>query len=131
MATDVRWQQRLENFKKATAQLSVFIEQQELNKLEQQGLIQCFEYTFELGWKTLKDYLQAEGQTANTPRSVIQQAFQVGLITAGHSWIDALEKRNYLAHSYNEEYAAMAEKLIRNVYYPMLQQAQKSLEARV
>jgi hypothetical protein len=55
---DIRWKQRFANFKKATAQLTEFIQKGELNKFEVQGLIQCFEYTFELAWKTMKDYLE-------------------------------------------------------------------------
>lgn len=130
MSNDIRWKQRFENYRLALKQLTEFVDKGELSNLERQGLIQCFEYTFELGWKTLKDYLEAGGQSTGTPRSVIQHAFQLGLIDSGHQWIDALEKRNYLAHSYNEEYAAMAEILIRTVYFQMLQQARDSLESR-
>jgi hypothetical protein len=72
---DVRWKQRLDIFKKALAQLSEFLAQESLNKFEVQGLIQCFEYTFELGWKTIKDYLEQEGLDVKTPRSAIQTAF--------------------------------------------------------
>ena len=57
MDNDVRWKQRFDNFRKAISQLKEFIEKPELNKFEKQGLIQCFEYTFELAWKTMKDYL--------------------------------------------------------------------------
>jgi nucleotidyltransferase substrate binding protein (TIGR01987 family) len=91
MNTDIRWKQRLENFKKAVAQLEEFVQQPLLNKFERQGLIQCFEYSFELGWKTLKDYLENGGQDVATPRAAIQLAFQAGLIGDGHSWIDALQ----------------------------------------
>lgn len=129
MGTDRRWKQRLENFSRALVQLTEFVQKKELSNMERQGLIQCFEYTFELGWKSLKDYLELGGQDAGTPRSVIQQAFQLGIIADGHRWIDALEKRNYLAHSYNEEYAAMAEELIRNEYFPMLLQARDAMAA--
>jgi nucleotidyltransferase substrate binding protein (TIGR01987 family) len=128
VSSDVRWKQRLQNFSRALAQLTEFVQKQELSNMERQGLIQCFEYTFELGWKTLKDYLEQGGYTLGTPRSVIQQAFQLGLISSGHQWIDALEKRNYLAHSYNEEYAALAENLIRKEYFQMLVQALDALE---
>ena len=129
MNTEIRWKLRFENFSRAMVQLTEFVQKKDLSNMERQGLIQCFEYTFELGWKTLKDYLELGGQNAGTPRSVIQQAFQLGLIAAGHQWIDALEKRNYLAHSYNEEYASTAEKLIRTEYFQMLLQARDSLEA--
>lgn len=120
MTSDVRWKQRFKNLQLAMSQFSEFMAEQNLNKLERQGLIQCFEYTFELAWKTFKDYLEQGGQTVQSPRAAIQIAFNAGFIKNGHDWIDALEKRNILAHSYNEEYARLAEELIKSKYYPML-----------
>jgi len=128
MNTDVRWKQRFSNFKKATMQLTEFIEKEELNKFEVQGLIQCFEYTFELAWKTLKDYLQEEGFDVTTPRKTIQIAYQVQLITDGHAWIDALEKRNLMAHTYDETRAKEAEILIREKYYTIISELCVKLE---
>lgn len=125
---DIRWKQRFSNFKKAFIQLTEFIEKKELNKFEIQGLIQCFEYTFELAWKTMKDYLEQEGFEVKSPRSTIQTAFQIQLVTDGHSWIDALEKRNLMAHTYDEEKAAEAEVLIRNKYYTIIKELCFKLE---
>lgn len=93
MNIDIRWKQRFSNYEKATSQLTEFIEKGELNKFELQGLIQCFEYTFELAWKTMKDYLEEEGFEVKSPRATIQTAFQTELILDGHAWIDALEKK--------------------------------------
>ncbi|SMC39564.1 nucleotidyltransferase substrate binding protein [Sporomusa malonica] len=117
---DIRWKQRFANFNKAVAQLTEFIEKPELNKFEVQGLIQCFEYTFELAWKTTKDYLEAQGFAVKSPRQTIQTAFQIQLVQQGHVWIDALEKRNLMAHTYDESAAQEAEGLIREKYYPVL-----------
>jgi len=128
MSNDVRWKQRLSNYRKAVIQLTEFISKDELNKLEVQGLIQCFEYTFELAWKTAKDYLQEQGFDVKTPRSTIQIAFQIELINDGHVWIDALEKRNLIAHTYNEEITKEVEALIRNNYFPMLVKLFQSME---
>lgn len=122
MGIDVRWKQRFENFKKAVTQLTEFIEKGELNKFEVQGLIQCFEYTFELAWKTMKDYLEQEGFDVKSPRKTIQTAFQIQLITDGHTWIDALEKRNLMAHTYDEKRAMEVEKLIREKYYKIIKE---------
>jgi len=122
MNTDVRWKQRFENFEKATIQLKEFIEKKELNKFEVQGLIQCFEYTFELAWKTMKDYLEQEGFEVKSPRKTIQTAFQVQLIEDGHIWMDALEKRNLMAHTYDEGRAIEAEKLIKEKYYKVIEE---------
>ncbi|MGC1956011.1 MAG: nucleotidyltransferase substrate binding protein, partial [Gammaproteobacteria bacterium] len=58
---DVRWIQRFENYKRALTQLKKFIEKGDLNELEEQGLIQAFEYTHELAWNVLKDYLLSKG----------------------------------------------------------------------
>lgn len=128
MDLDIRWKQRFSNFKKASVQLTEFIEKEELNKFEVQGLIQCFEYTFELAWKTMKDYLEQEGFSVKSPRSTIQTAFQTQLITDGHTWIDALEKRNLMAHTYDEKKAMEAESLIRNDYYKIIIELYYKLE---
>ncbi|WP_093793168.1 nucleotidyltransferase substrate binding protein [Sporomusa acidovorans] len=125
---DVRWKQRYSNYKKAMGQLTEFVEKPDLNKFEVQGLIQCFEYTFELAWKTAKDYLEAEGFSVKSPRQTLQTAFQAELVHDGHTWIDALEKRNLMAHTYDESVAQEAERLIRRRYYPILKALQKKLE---
>jgi nucleotidyltransferase substrate binding protein (TIGR01987 family) len=127
-AEDIRWKQRYANYKKAVFQLTEFLEKPELNKFEVQGLIQCFEYTFELAWKTAKDYLEAQGFSIKSPRQTIQTAFQTELIPNGHVWIDALEKRNLMAHTYDENTIKEAEGLIRDKYYSMLKALQDELE---
>lgn len=131
MNEDIRWKQRFSNYKKATIQLTEFIEKGELNKFEVQGLIQCFEYTFELAWKTMKDYLELEGFEVKSPRSTIQTAFQIELITDGHVWIDALNKRNLMAHTYDEEVSKEAEALIRLKYYPVIKELLSKLEEQL
>ncbi|HBW37009.1 nucleotidyltransferase substrate binding protein [Desulfosporosinus sp. BICA1-9] len=131
MANDVRWKQRHDNFRKAISQLKEFIEKPELNKFEKQGLIQCFEYTFELAWKTMKDYLEEQGFNIKSPRMAIQTGFQIELLQDGHVWIDALEKRNLMAHTYNENLTIEAERLIRTAYYGMLQELFSTLEGMV
>ena len=127
MDNDIRWIQRYSNFKKAIEQLKEFVKKSDLNRLEQQGLIQCFEYTFELAWKTAKDYLEANGYSPKTPRETIQIAFSINLISDGHVWIDALEKRSLMSHTYNEEYAEEAIRLILNEYYHILSNFFKKL----
>jgi len=131
MELDIRWKQRFENFSKAVGQLKEFIEKPELNKFEKQGLIQCFEYTFELAWKTMKDYLEAQGFTVKSPRDTIQTAFQIELVKEGHAWIDALDKRNLLAHTYDEGRANEAETLIRSKYLPAILELQKKLSSKL
>lgn len=119
---NIRWKQRYNNFHKAMQQLTEFAELETMNKFEVQGLIQCFEYTFELAWKTLKDYLELEGFEVKSPRSAIQIAFQIELIENGHMWLDALSKRNLMAHTYDEAITNEAKALILEQYYGMMQQ---------
>jgi len=127
MEKDIRWKQRFDNFGKAFGMLSEFIAKDELNKFEEQGLIQCFEYTYELAWKTMKDYLEESGYIVKSPREAIQTAFQSGLIIDGHTWIDALEKRNIMAHTYNESTAKQAVSLIREEYFVIIKRLFDSL----
>lgn len=128
---DIRWKQRFQNYQLAFKQLTEFIEQESLNKFERQGIIQCFEYTFELAWKTMKDYLEREGFDVPSPRTTIQTAFQAKLISDGHLWIDMLDKRNLMAHTYNEHFAVNAEQLIREKYYLALKDLSTTLGDRL
>lgn len=128
MAEDIRWKQRYQNFKKAGGQLREFVELPQLNKFERQGLIQCFEYTFELAWKTMEDYLENQGFEIKSPRAAILTAFQTQLVSDGHTWIDALEKRNLLAHTYDDKRADEAEELIRGKYFKIVEELLTRLE---
>lgn len=117
---DIRWQQRFQQFEKAFALLKMAIVIQTPSIVERAGLIQFFEMAFELGWKLLKDYLEAEGFKVQSPRDAMKQAFQAGLVSNGHSWIEALEDRNLTTHTYNEETAIAVEEKIRKNYYYLL-----------
>ncbi|EOD01784.1 nucleotidyltransferase substrate binding protein [Caldisalinibacter kiritimatiensis] len=129
---DVRWKQRYENFTKAYNQLSLAIEDfDNLSVLEKEGLIQRFEYTFELAWKTLKDYLEAQEVSVSFPREVIKAAFHYGLIEDGDVWMDMLEKRNLMANTYNEERFKLAVTNIKVSYYKAISQVYKDLGERI
>ncbi|SCX76330.1 nucleotidyltransferase substrate binding protein [Alkaliphilus peptidifermentans] len=120
---DIRWRQRYENFNKAYMKLhAAVVDIEKLSVLEKEGLIQRFEYTFELAWKTLKDYLEAKEVEARFPRDVIKAAFHYELIKDGDVWMDMLEKRNILAHTYNEERFNFALKKIKEEYYYAISQ---------
>lgn len=103
MSQELRWKQRFENFKRAYRLLSQAAAGHALSDLEKEGMIQRFEYTFELAWKCLKDYLEASGVVLDpvTPRQVIKEAFAAGLLADGAVWIEMLDRRNLLAHTYN------------------------------
>ncbi|AOY75870.1 nucleotidyltransferase substrate binding protein [Clostridium formicaceticum] len=123
MEKEVRWRQRFENFDKAYKQLNAAIlDFENLSVLEKEGLIQRFEYTFELAWKTLKDYLEAKEVNAKFPRDVIKAAFHYEVIKDGEVWMDMLEKRNLLAHTYDEERFHFAIKKIKEEYYEAISQ---------
>ncbi len=129
MEKDIRWQQRFNNFKKAYDQLAGFIQRSDLNKLEEQGLIQCFEYTYELGWNLLKDYLEAEGyQEVTGSRSAISLAFKTGLISDGEGWMQMFKDRNKTSHTYNEETAREIVKHIYQISFPMFTQLKDKFE---
>ena len=114
----IRWHQRFLNFDKAFQQLeNAHARFAELDLLAKEGLIQRFEYTLELAWKTLKDYLEAEGEMEKTPRAVIKKAFQIEIIQNGELWMDMLEKRNLMAHTYNEETFSEVLQLIVDQYF--------------
>ncbi|SHK34219.1 nucleotidyltransferase substrate binding protein, HI0074 family [Anaerobranca californiensis DSM 14826] len=128
MRDEQRWKQRYQIFGKAFAQFNeAVLNIEKLNTLEKEGLIQRFEYTFELAWKTMKDYLEANGVNANFPREVIKESFRYGIIEGGEVWMDMLEKRNLLAHTYNEERFNLALEKIKNEYYGGLLQVYKYL----
>ena len=91
---EIRWKQRFENYERAFILLESAIEEGTHSMLERAGLIQFFEMSFELAWKVLKDYLEANGTVVKSPREAIKTAFQQGLIKNGHAWMDALTDRN-------------------------------------
>lgn len=118
---DIRWKQRFQNLEKSYLLLEDTLRIENPSDAERAGLIQFFEMTFELAWKLMKDYLEEEGFTVNSPKEAIKQAFQSGLIADGHGWIDALNDRNLTTHTYEEETAVKVEQKIRKDYFPLLQ----------
>lgn len=106
---DVRWHQRLQSFHKAFVRLSEaarLASERELSPLEKQGLIQAFEFTHELAWNVLKDYLESQGiQGVVGSKGATREAFKNGLIADGEVWMDMIKSRNQTSHTYNEETA--------------------------
>ncbi len=83
---DERWKERFENFCKALHQLEVALQQKEFSVLEKDGVIQRFEFTVELAWKTIQDILNTRGYIdIKGPKPVIKLAFHDGIITDGRS----------------------------------------------
>ena len=126
---DIRWEQRFVNYKKALSQLQKFINKGELSELEEQGLVKAFEYTYELAWTTLKDFLEYRGQTdIYGSRDAIRKAFQLNLIDDGENWMDMLKSRNKTSHTYNKETAEEICQAVKNIYYSLFQQLESRLD---
>lgn len=132
MNKEVRWRQRFENFDKAFQQLTYAINLfDSLSVLEKEGLIQRFEYTFELAWKTIKDYLEANDVDAKFPREVIKEGFHFEIIDDGDVWMDMLEKRYLLAHTYDEERFNFVTMKIKTEYYSAVAQVYNYFKVRL
>lgn len=106
---DIRWRQRFQSFGLAFSRLSAAAElaaQRKLTELEQQGLIQAFEFTHELAWNVLKDYLGAKGLVGIVgSKDASREAFKNGLVSEGQIWMDMIQARNRSSHTYNEKTA--------------------------
>ena len=134
MTEDIRWTQRFDNLQHAFEILHQAVEanaQAPNNKLIQMALIKAFEMTFELSWKTMKDYLNYNGINVKIPREVIKQAFATDIVTDGQAWIDMLEDRNLMAHTYDETRAAVAVAHICQRYMAAIMQLLQYLTARL
>jgi nucleotidyltransferase substrate binding protein (TIGR01987 family) len=118
---DIRWKQRLSNLETAVALLrEPLLRVDKLSMLEKEGTVQRFEVALELAWKTLKDYLEFEGQTLQpvTPRNVIKAAFAAAVLHDGQTWIDMLDHRNLLSHTYSQPVFDEAVRAIESRYMP-------------
>lgn len=122
--SDIRWIQRFDNFQRVLQRLTQAIElmkQRPLSELEEQGLIQGFELTHELGWNVLKDYLEMEGiQGLVGSRSTVREAFKRGLVCDGEAWMDMIAARNLSSHTYSQKMASAIVAAVRNRHYPAL-----------
>lgn len=109
-SSDVRWIQRFQSFRKALSRLTAAVElaaQRPLSELEQQGLVQAFEFTHELAWNVLKDFLQDKGFVDIIgSRDATRLAFRNGLIADGDAWMDMVKARNLTSHTHEEEVVA-------------------------
>ncbi len=111
---DIRWKQRFQNFEKAFKQLKKAIDQKELNELERNGLIQRFEFTLELSWKVMKDFLEEKGFVFKpSPKDTFRLAQQSDYILYAQELIDGLDIRNELSHDYSGEKFERFEKQLR------------------
>lgn len=129
---DIRWEQRFSNYKKALSKLGEVAEVRDiesLSELEKEGLIQRFEYTYELAWKTLQDLLIEKGYLDIAgPNPVIEQAFHDGYIKKGESWKKMKKSRELTSHTYNSETAQEIADSIIAEYYDLFLELENRLE---
>ena len=119
---DLRWIQRFQNYRQALSRLTAAVKlsrERPLSELEQQGLIQGFEYTHELGWNVLKDYLEAQGCVIGS-KGATREAFKNGLVEDGEAWMDMIKARNLASHTDKTEVVEDIVKDILGRFYPAL-----------
>lgn len=128
---DIRWKQRFSNYTNAFEQLKEAVElssQRELSMLEKQGLIQAFEYTHELAWNVMKDFLEYQGnQNVKGSRDAIREAFKVALIEDGETWMETIQTRNATSHGYDKEMAEEVVNTITNDYMEIFSKFEKEM----
>jgi nucleotidyltransferase substrate binding protein (TIGR01987 family) len=124
MDEDIRWKQRFQNYKKALVTLKNAVElaaTRELSDLEKQGMIQGFEFTFELAWNVMKDFLEDQGIIGIIgSKNAVRHAFNKGLIEDGQVWMNRIKDRNVASHVYDDETAEDLLIAIKNTYYHQL-----------
>lgn len=129
-----RWVQRFENLEKSVQNLKDIrdcIKREGINKIYTMALIQAYEIVFELSWKTLKDYLEYNGITTDTPRETIKEAFAKNIISDGQVWIEMMEARNKTSHTYKEEFATELCNDILNTYIPKINILTEFLKGKI
>ena len=129
---DIRWLQRYSNYHKACQRLIEVTESNisvdSLSELEQEGVVQRFEYTFELAWKVMQDLLTYKGYEFMTgPNGTLKMAFEDGLISDHDGWRQMAKSRNTLSHVYDEDEAIAIVELIFTQYAPLLKALDEEL----
>ncbi len=130
MSEDVRWKQRFDNYTKALQtlrQAKKLADQRELSELEKQGLVQGFEFTYELGWKVLKDYLEEQGIIGIIgSKNAVREAFKNGLIENGEAWMEMIKAQNLSSHTYNQDTAEEVVEAILARFYFVFEQLDRT-----
>jgi nucleotidyltransferase substrate binding protein (TIGR01987 family) len=134
MDVDIRWKQRLANYRKAFGRLDdavLLSRQRDLSDLERQGLIHAFEFTHELAWNLMKDWFDYQGNfQISGSRDATREAFRMGLIQDGETWMEMIRSRNQSSHTYNPETAAEIAGAIDARYWAAFRLFLDSMDAR-
>ena len=133
MPEDIRWKQRFNNYLKALQTLTSaarLAKERELSTLEEQGVIQSFEFTHELAWNVLKDYLEYQGvRDVVGSRGAVREAFRNGLIEDGETWMAMIKDRNLSSHTYDQETAQEIVGRILEEHHPAFLKMAKKFNA--
>ena len=132
MNNDDRWKQRFQNFSNAYQTLCRVLDRYEQNledEITKMALVQSFEFTFELAWNVMKDYLENEGydQVKNS-KQTIRTAFQAELISDAETWMGAIEKRNLASHAYNNVILNETIAFIHKEFFPIVKKLHEELK---
>lgn len=128
---EVRWQQRFQNFNKTMRHLEQAIQIKNPDWLQKAGIIQLFEMSVELAWKMLRDFLEEQGfQDVKSPKASIKKAFEIGILTKGHEWMQLLEDRHLTVYTYDETKADEVYQLIEKKYFSMLKELENTFKKK-
>lgn len=135
MVETIRWEQRFSNYQRALKILTnavALANQRSLSNLEQQGMIQGFEFTHELAWNVMKDYFVFQGnQSITGSRDAVRESFNKGLIEGGEGWMEMIKSRNLSSHTYNTDVAEQIIDKILTLYYPLFLAFEQRMQALV
>lgn len=119
---DIRWKQRFDHYSNALKLLNIAVAMdfEKMDDLQKEGFVQRFEFTHELSWKLMKDYLNYQGNfEINGSRDAIREAFKVGLIQDGEVWMEMIRSRNLSSHTYEQ---ATMKQILENVSEKYIQE---------
>ena len=131
MQQDIRWKQRFDKYKQALHQLESAVLEYADTEIDiiKEGIIQRFEFTHELAWKVMQDYLKAQGEVDVFGSKIATRlAFNRELINQGEIWLDMIETRNIIVHTYDEKILNEQFHKVVNNYLPLFLQFQQRLE---
>jgi nucleotidyltransferase substrate binding protein (TIGR01987 family) len=135
MNNDIRWKQRFENFENAYNTFNRMISRHDKtpdDEAVKMALVQTFEFTYELSWNTMKDYLENEGfDNISNGKQAIRTAFKAELITNAEEWMAVVEKRNLASHSYNSAILEETIKFIIDEFYPLVRKLYEDLKSHL
>ncbi|MFH1563897.1 MAG: nucleotidyltransferase substrate binding protein [Nitrospirota bacterium] len=135
MNNDIRWKQRFQNFENAYNTFNRMINRYDVSPDDeaiQMALVQAFEFTFELAWNTMKDYLENEGyDEVKNSKQTIRTAFRAELIYDAEKWMDVIQKRNLAGHTYNQSILEETVKYIKEEFYPLVRKLYEDLKNRL